>query len=129
MLGIASIVIDCERAAPLAKFWSLALDWPIRPYDNAEIGRLASLGFTPETDPTVAIDSPDGSMSVFCVEVPEQKTAKNRVRLSIRFRDRGHLDELVGLGARMLAQRDGWLVMADPEGNEFCIVDPPSGSS
>jgi hypothetical protein len=95
--GLAAIVIDCERAAPLARFWSLALGWPIRPYDQAEIERLAAEGRTPETDPTVAIDSPDGTLSVFCVEVPERK-----------------------------AERETWVVMADPEGNEFCVVDPPS---
>lgn len=125
MLGLTAIVIDCERAAPLARFWSLALGWPIRPYDQVEVDRLAAGGYTPETDPTVAIDSPDGTLSVFCVEVPEHKVVKNRVHVDIRVRDRAHFDELVERGARMLAQHEGWLVMADPEGNEFCILDPP----
>jgi Glyoxalase-like domain len=124
--GLAAIVIDCERAAPLARFWSLALGWPIRPYDQAEIERLAAEGRTPETDPTVAIDSPDGTLSVFCVEVPERKAAKNRVHLDILVRDRAHFDELVQQGARVLTERETWVVMADPEGNEFCVVDPPS---
>ena len=126
MSGLAAIVIDCERAAPLARFWSLALGWPIRPYDQAEIERLAAEGRTPETDPTVAIDSPDGTLSVFCVEVPERKAVKNRVHLDILVRDRAHFDELVQQGARVLNERETWVVMADPEGNEFCVVDPPS---
>jgi hypothetical protein len=125
MSGLAAIVLDCERAAPLARFWSLALGWPIRPYDQAEIERLAAKGHTPETDPTVAIDSPDGTLSVFCVEVPEQKAVKNRVHLDIRVRDRAHFDELVQHGARILTEWESWVVMADPEGNEFCVVDPP----
>jgi hypothetical protein len=124
--GLAAIVIDCERAAPLARFWSLALGWPIRPYDQAEIERLAAEGRTPETDPTVAIDSPDGTLSVFCVEVPERKAVKNRVHLDILVRDRAQFDELVLQGARVLTERETWVVMADPEGNEFCVVDPPS---
>jgi len=125
MSGLAAIVLDCERAAPLARFWSLALGWPIRPYDQAEIERLAAKGHTPETDPTVAIDSPDGTLSVFRVEVPEQKAVKNRVHLDIRVRDRAHFDELVQQGARILTEWESWVVMADPEGNEFCVVDPP----
>ncbi|HKE50746.1 MAG TPA: VOC family protein [Actinomycetes bacterium] len=124
MSGLAAIVIDCERAAPLAKFWSLALGWPIRPYDQAEIERLAAMGHTPETDPTVAIDSPDGRLSVFCVEVPEPKVVKNRVHLDIRVRDRAHFDQLIQLGAQVLTERESWVVMADPEGNEFDVVDP-----
>ena len=123
MSGLAAIVIDCEHAAPLAKFWSLALGWPIRPYDQAEIERLAAMGHTPETDPTVAIDSPDG-LSVFCVEVPEPKVVKNRVHLDIRVRDRAHFDQLIQLGAQVLTERESWVVMADPEGNEFDVVDP-----
>ncbi|MCI0689481.1 MAG: hypothetical protein L0Y54_19940 [Sporichthyaceae bacterium] len=125
MSGLAAIVIDCERAAPLAKFWSLALDWPIRVYDAAEVTRLAELGHSPETDPSVALDAPDGTAALLCVEVPEPKSVKNRVHLDIRVRDRAHLDELLAHGAKVLAQREGWLVLADPEGNEFCIVNPP----
>ena len=125
MSGLAAIVIDCERAAPLARFWSLALGWPIRAYDAAEVTRLAELGHTPETDPTVALDSPDGNAALICAEVPEPKAVKNRVHLDIRVRDRAHLDELLAHGAKVLAQREGWLVLADPEGNEFCIVNPP----
>jgi Glyoxalase-like domain len=129
MLGLRAIVIDCERAAPLARFWSLALGWPIRPYDQAEIERLAANGRTPETDPTVAIDSPDGTLSVFCVEVPEQKAVKNRVHLDIRVRDRAQFDELVQQGARILTERESLVVMADPEGNEFCVLDPPGAGT
>jgi hypothetical protein len=59
-LGVLSaIVIDCHRAADLARFWAGVIDgYPTREYDEAEIARLAALGLTPATDPTVAVDGP-----------------------------------------------------------------------
>jgi hypothetical protein len=122
MNGLAGIVLDCRHASTLARFWAAALGWQIRPYDDAEIARLAALGLTPETDPTVAIDSPDGSVVFFLQQVPEPKTAKNRMHVDIRLRDEAHLDELLRLGATAITERDGWQVLADPEGNEFCAI-------
>jgi hypothetical protein len=124
MGSIAEIVLDCKRAAPLAKFWSVALDWPIRPYDDEEVARLAGLGFTPETDPGVAIDAPDGSMTFFVQEVPEPKTGKNRMHVDIRVRGSAHFDQLLAMGARVLAEYESWFTLADPEGNEFCVKKP-----
>jgi hypothetical protein len=57
MSHLAGIVLDCRHASALARFWEVALGWRIRPYDEAEVARLAALGLTPETDPMVAIDS------------------------------------------------------------------------
>ena len=120
MNGLAGIVLDCRHASTLARFWAAALGWQIRPYDDAEIVRLAALGLTPETDPMVAIDSPDGSVVFFLQQVPKPKTAKNRMHVDIRLRDKAHLDELLRLGATAITEHDGWQVLADPEGNEFC---------
>jgi hypothetical protein len=75
------IVLDCRHASKLARFWEVALGWRIRPYDEAEVARLAALGLTPETDPTVAIDSPDGSLVFFLQEVPEGKFGEPRTGL------------------------------------------------
>jgi hypothetical protein len=124
MSSLAEIVLDCERAAPLAKFWSAALGWPIRPYDDEEIARLAGLGLTPETDPGVAIDAPDGSMTFFVQEVPEPRSGKNRMHVDIHVRDRAHFDELLSMGATVLAEHESWFTLADPEGNEFCVKKP-----
>src|SRR5215510_10105851 len=121
---LVGIVLDCRHASKLARFWEVALGWRIRPYDEAEVARLAALGLTPETDPMVAIDSPDGSLVFFLQEVPEPKTAKNRMHVDIRLRDEAHLDELVRLGATVMSEHDGWRIMVDPEGNEFCAKDP-----
>ncbi len=124
MSGLEGIVLDCRHAAKLSRFWEAALGWRIRPYDEAEVARLAALGLTPETDPMVAIDSPDGSLVFFLQEVPEPKVAKNRMHIDVRLRDRAHLGELLRLGATVTAEHDGLLVMTDPEGNEFCITHP-----
>jgi Glyoxalase-like domain len=124
MTGLVEIVLDCRHASKLARFWEAVLGWQIRPYNEAEVARLAALGLTPETDPTVAIDSLDGSLVFFLQEVPEPKTVKNRMHVDIRLRDRAHLDELLRLGATVMSEHDGWRVLADPEGNEFCAKHP-----
>jgi hypothetical protein len=122
MSSLVGIVLDCRHAARLARFWEVALGWRIRPYDEAEIARLAARGLTPETDPMVAVDAPGGSLVFFLQEVPEPKTAKNRMHLDIRLRDRTHLNELLALGATVVSEQENWLVLADPEGNEFDAV-------
>jgi hypothetical protein len=124
MSNLVEIVLDCRHAATLARFWEAALGWRIRPYDDAEVARLAALGLTPETDPAVAIDPPDGSLVFFLQEVPEPRTVKNRMHLDIRLRDQAHLDELIRLGATVVSEQEGWRVLADPEGNEFCAKHP-----
>jgi len=124
MSGLVGIVLDCRHAAKLARFWQAALGWRIRPYDEAEVARLAARGLTPETDPMVAIDSPDGSLVFFLQEVPEPKTAKNRMHVDIRLRDQAHLDELLRLGATVMSEHGTWRILADPEGNEFCATHP-----
>jgi hypothetical protein len=90
------------------------------------VARLATLGLKPETDPMVAIDSPEGSLVFFVQEVPEPRTVKNRMHVDIRLRDGAHLEELLQLGATVIAEYDGWRVLADPEGNEFCASQATS---
>lgn len=124
MNHLAGIVLDCRDASKLARFWEVVLGWRIRAYDEAEVARLAALGLTPETDPMVAIDSPDGSLVFFLQQVPEPKTAKNRMHVDVRLRDQAHLDELLRLGATVVSEHNGWRVLADPEGNEFCTNHP-----
>lgn len=68
MAAMREIVFDCERPSELARFWAGVLDgYDVRAYDGAEIERLASLGLTPETDPTVAVDGPGPIVNEFCV--------------------------------------------------------------
>jgi hypothetical protein len=128
MSHLVGIVLDCRHASKLALFWEVALGWRIRAYDDAEVARLAALGLTPETDPMVAIDSPDGSLVFFLQEVPEPKTVKNRMHVDARLRDEAHLEELLRLGVTVEPTHDGWQVLADPEGNEFCATRTSTGS-
>ena len=59
MARLREIVVDAEDPPRLARFWAAALDgYAVRAYDAAEIARLAALGLTPDTDPTVAVDGP-----------------------------------------------------------------------
>jgi hypothetical protein len=55
MARLTQLVVDSRTPASLARFWATALDdFEIRPYDDAEIARLAEMGRTPETDPSFA---------------------------------------------------------------------------
>jgi hypothetical protein len=80
------------------------------------------------------IASPDGAQRLLFIEVPDAKTTKNRLHLDL---DPGtgtcdqELARLLALGARTGDDRrrpdgSGWVVLADPEGNEFCILRSPA---
>jgi hypothetical protein len=124
MATIREIVFDCERAPALARFWAEAVDgYDVRVYDDEEIERLAGLGYTPETDPNVAVDGPGPTL--FFQQVPEPKRTKNRVHLDIVASDRkSEVARLEGLGATVQQVFEGNTLMHDPEGNEFCVTDP-----
>ncbi len=82
MASIREIVIDSLDPPALARFWAAALDgYAVRPYDEAEIARLASIGRAPETDPSVALDGPGPTL--FLQEVSEPKRRKNRLHFDL----------------------------------------------
>jgi hypothetical protein len=121
---LKDIVIDARHPAGLARFWATVLGYELRPYEPDDIAFLASIGRTPESDPAVAIDPPDGvtGPSVFFNEVSEVKSVKNRMHLDV-WLPGPDVQPLVGLGARVLRGPDediDWWVVTDPEGNEFC---------
>jgi hypothetical protein len=120
---IREIVFDCERAPALARFWAAVLDgYRVRPYDDAEIARLAAMGLTPETDPTVLVDGPG---PILCFQqVPQRQRGNNRVHLDVVVADRPReVARLCSLGASVQRESDDYTVMQDPEGNQFCIVE------
>lgn len=123
MAALREIVVDCVHAPSLARFWAAVLDdYDVLPYDDAEVERLAALGLTPETDPTVAVGGPGPTL--FFQQVPEPKTVKNRVHLDVTAPDRAaEVDRLLALGASVHRVHDGWTVLLDPEGNEFCVSE------
>lgn len=117
-LSIANITFDCQDAAKLAQFWAAALG---RDVDEGAQQYFASIGHS-----TGHSNGADGPALLFAM-VPEPKTAKNRMHVDLRSDDRdAEVARLVGLGATHVTDHDewgvSWSVLADPEGNEFCVA-------
>jgi hypothetical protein len=114
-------VLDAADPASLAGFWAAALGWEVAFADASEsVVQPAGFGY-PGTS----------ALPLVCVPVPEPKKGKNRLHLDLATTSRGHqaaeVERLTGLGASRadISQGDApWVVMADPEGNEFCVLDP-----
>ena len=111
------IVIDTHDLPALAQFWAQALDWRVLSAREQEV--------VVGTDP----DAPVGLC--FMPAGPTRKTVKNRVHLDLTTTadDRAsEIERLLGLGARRVdvgqSGDESWDVLADPEGNEFCVVRP-----
>jgi hypothetical protein len=116
---ISHTSVDCADAYTLSSWWQQVLDYGQDPTDPNFPGHEECL-----------IISPDQNHQVLFIEVPEAKASKNRIHFDLRPSD-GTRDEelarLVALGATPvndLRQPDGtgWVTLADPEGNEFCIL-------
>ncbi|MEV8596361.1 VOC family protein [Streptomyces sp. NPDC052012] len=115
---IRHITFDCTGDPyELALFWS------------ALLGRQVSDDDKPG-DPEALIEDPSGTgPGLLFVRVPEPKAVKNRLHFDLRPTGRTRAEEVaraIGLGARQLADHTrpdgkGWVTMADPEGNEFCV--------
>ncbi|MEU1515898.1 VOC family protein [Streptomyces sp. NPDC005811] len=110
--AIRHVTIDCSDAYAVASFWSEVLGRPLHEDDKPG-------------DDEVLIQGP----GLLFVTVPETKTIKNRVHLDLEPQDRTRDEEverLLALGATLVADRrrpdgTGWALLADPEGNEFCV--------
>jgi hypothetical protein len=125
MARIRDVVVDCGRPAPLARFWAAVLDgYDVAPYDEEELERLRGIGvLDPEDDPTVLVERPGTHPRFFFVRVPEPKTVKNRLHVDLDADDPdAEKARLLGLGATVVAEYDDNTVLADPEGNEFCLM-------
>jgi hypothetical protein len=126
MLTIRDAVIDCRHPASLARFWAAALDeYDVAPYDDAELERLREMGIEdPEDDPSVLVCAgPDVTPRLFFQRVPEARVVKNRMHLDLLAADPVlETERVVALGATVVARYPTWITLADPEGNEFCIV-------
>jgi len=132
MTGI-QVTFDCADPARLAAFWASALGYVIQqpPEGFASWPEfLTSIG-VPESEwdtRSACVDPAGAGPRLFFQQVPEPKTAKNRVHLDVNVgRDRvdAEVERLVAAGAARVREHaeagDRWVVMADPEGNEFCV--------
>jgi hypothetical protein len=118
-LIVRTITFDCTDARALAQFWAAVLGWNVYTDDEPEV--LVA--------PSFPVTRHGGAPVLLFIPVPEPKTAKNRMHLDLGSLGSTRDDQvarLVGLGAREVGDyRDsrggGWVVLTDPEGNEFCI--------
>ena len=118
-LRINHVNFDCHDPYELGSFWAEAVGGSLQ--DDDRPGDPAALVFVG----TVA----GGEVGLLFEQVPDNKVGKNRVHLDVWPTDRTRDEEvehLVQLGASVVADRrrsdgTGWVVMADPEGNEFCV--------
>jgi hypothetical protein len=124
MARLKEIVIDSLDPPALARFWAAALEgYTWRPYDAAEIARLARLGLTPDTDTAVALDG--NGPTLFFQKTDQRKTFRNRIHLDLRCDARSReVSRLTRLGACVRDVHASYTVMLDPEGNEFCVQGP-----
>ena len=112
------ITFDCADPYALAGFWAQVTGYQEDPEN----------GNQPD-DPEAFLAAPDGQPGLLFIPVPEPKTVKNRVHLDLVPTDRTRDEEverLLGIGATLAADHrrpdgQGWVVLADPEGNELCI--------
>lgn len=129
------VTFDCEDADRMAAFWSGALGYIEQPppegFDSWETFLEANDLEIPEAGSISAIVDPDrNGPRVLFVRVPEPKQVKNRVHLDVAAGDDtaklAKADELEAAGATRVGRIDEqgiwWIVMRDPEGNEFCVV-------
>jgi predicted enzyme related to lactoylglutathione lyase len=111
-LRIECLTVDCSDPELVAGFWEAALGYRRTYQDDTEI----------------AISPPDGSgTDLLFLRVPDAKQVKNRLHLDLRPDDRdAEVARLQALGATRApigqAGDESWVVLADPEGNEFCVL-------
>jgi catechol 2,3-dioxygenase-like lactoylglutathione lyase family enzyme len=138
------ITVDCADPGGLAAFWAEALGYRLQDppagfasWDEA----LEAMGVPPanRNDASAVVDPEGAGPRLFFQRVPEGKQAKNRMHLDVRAAPgrkgdarmaalEAEAERLVGHGAARLARHEpapplgeGHIVMADPEGNEFCL--------
>ena len=122
-----SVVVDCRDVAALSRWWAAALDWRIIYEAADEVVVVPPVAM----DPARYIPPLERGPGLIFVPVPEGKAVKNRLHIDLApSPDAGQEAEvrrLEALGARRVdvgqdPDKVSWVVMADPEGNEFCVL-------
>ena len=122
-----SIVVDCHDIKAQSRWWAEALDWRIAYQADDEVVLVPPHAL----DQTRSIPLPERGPGLVFVPVPEGKTVKNRLHIDLAPPPDGdqaaEVRRLQALGARLVdvgqdPETATWVVMADPEGNEFCVL-------
>ncbi|GAA0466684.1 glyoxalase [Actinoplanes capillaceus] len=116
---ISHTTVDSLDAYAQSRWWQNVLDYVEDPEDPNLPGHVECMIF-----------SRDGRHRLLFIEVPDAKQVKNRIHFDLRPTEDNReteLARLLELGATQVADRrkpdgGGWVVLADPEGNEFCIL-------
>jgi catechol-2,3-dioxygenase len=116
---LTEIVIDCADPQAVARWWQQVLGW--------EWGEDTDVTADGE-DEEAELRNPGGYPHLLFVKVPDAKTVKNRIHLDVSptgCEQPEELERLLALGAKKVDIGQGdhtWVVLADPEGNEFCLL-------
>jgi catechol 2,3-dioxygenase-like lactoylglutathione lyase family enzyme len=118
---ISHTTIDCANAYELSQWWKQLLGYVDVPDDPNQPAHEECLN-----------QRPDGGHQLLFIEVPDTKQVKNRLHFDLRPSERTRDEEVrwaLGIGASLVddlraedGSGTGWVVLADPEGNEFCIL-------
>ena len=116
-LRIETVSIDATDPLALGRFWSEALGWE---YSTDEDGDVW-------VEPGDHHPDRGRARPLLLLEVPEAKQVKNRIHLDLRPEDQDYeVERLEEMGAHRVSVGqtglEGWVVLADPEGNEFCVL-------
>ena len=112
--------VDCLDAYALSEFWRAVLGYDDDADDPNNPG-----------DEECPIHDPGTGHTILFIEVPDPTPGKNKVHFDLRPREGSRDDEvarLLGIGATIVADRrdpdgrTGWVTLADPEGNQFCVL-------
>jgi hypothetical protein len=123
-----AVVIDSHDMAALSRWWATALGWEVGYADEEEVVLVPPHAADPARDVPAAERGP----GLVFVSVPEAKTVKNRLHIDLApfaaDDQAAEVRRLEELGARRVDvgqdEKVTWVVLADPEGNEFCVLGP-----
>jgi len=120
------IVVDCHDTEAQAVFWAAVLGYRVVDSSDGDV-EIAPLEYEPADFAEQVRRAPTAPTLMFQL-VPEGKTVKNRLHIDVSPIDRtqeAEVERLIALGARHVDIGQGeqsWVVLADPEGNEFCVL-------
>ena len=116
-INVNAVTFDCADALVMGQFWSAVLGQPLDTARTEPSSFFASIGMGP------------GQQGYMFIQEPEGKAAKNRVHLDLQADNLdAEVARVTALGATKIHDKAEygitWTTLADPEGNEFCIVGP-----